>query len=128
MPEEALQTGVTIGGIAGPEDPSMVTYAPAVGTPVTGNSTAVDGTPAINIEVWRNGAYEIAYPLYLSVIPMPPYQPVGPTSGTVHISYSFAGAEVYGFDETVPAEGRSFAPDASLVPAGYELVSTAKCL
>ena len=55
---------------------------------------------------------------------MPPYQPAGPTSGTVHISYSFAGAEVYGFDETVPAEGRSFAPDASLVPAGYELVST----
>ena len=124
VPEEALQNGVTIAGITGMEDPSMVTYAPAVGTPVTGNSTAVDGIPAVNIEVWRNGAFEIAYPLYLSVIPMPPYQPAGPTSGTVHISYSFAGAEVYGFDETVPAEGRSFAPDASLVPAGYELVST----
>ena len=124
VPEEALQNGVTIAGITGMEDPSMVTYAPAVGTPVTGNSTAVDGIPAVNIEVWRNGVFEIAYPLYLSVIPMPPYQPAGPTSGTVHISYSFAGAEVYGFDETVPAEGRSFAPDASLVPAGYELVST----
>ncbi len=124
VPEEALQTGVTIAAIAGAEDPSMVTYAPAAGTPVNGNSTAVDGIPAVNIEVWRNGVFEIAYPLYLSVIPMPPYQPAGPTSGTVHISYSFAGAEVYGFDETVPAEGRSFAPDASLVPAGYELVST----
>ncbi len=128
VPEEALQNGVTIAGITGMEDPSMVTYAPAVGTPVTGNSTAVDGIPAVNIEVWRNGAFEIAYPLYLSVIPMPPYQPAGPTSGTVHISYSFAGAEVYGFDETVPAEGRSFAPDASLVPAGYELVSTGEVL
>ena len=124
VPEEALQTGVTIAGITGTEDPSVVTYAPATGTPVTGNSTAVDGIPAVNIEVWRNGVFEIAYPLYLSVIPMPPYQPVGPTSGTVHISYSFAGSELYGFDETVPAEGRSFAPDASLVPAGYELVST----
>ena len=124
VPEEALQTGVTIAAITGAEDPSVVTYAPAAGTPVNGNSTAVDGIPAVNIEVWRNGAFEIAYPLYLSVIPMPPYQPAGPTSGTVHISYSFAGAEVYGFDETVPAEGRSFAPDASLVPAGYELVST----
>ena len=124
VPEEALQTGVTIAAITGAEDPSMVTYAPAAGTPVNGNSTAVDGIPAVNIEVWRNGVFEIAYPLYLSVIPMPPYQPAGPTSGTVHISYSFAGAEVYGFDETVPAEGRSFAPDASLVPAGYELVST----
>ena len=128
VPEEALQTGVTIAGITGMEDPSVVTYAPAVGTPVTGNSTAVDGIPAVNIEVWRNGAFEIAYPLYLSVIPMPPYQPAGPTSGTVHVSYSFAGAEVYGFDETVPAEGRSFAPDASLVPAGYELVSTGEVL
>ena len=128
VPEEALQTGVTIAGITGMEDPSVVTYAPAVGTPVTGNSTAVDGIPAVNIEVWRNGAFEIAYPLYLSVIPMPPYQPAGPTSGTVHVSYSFAGAEVYGFDETVPAEGRSFAPDASLVPAGYELVSTDEVL
>ena len=128
VPEEALQNGVTIAGITGMEGPSMVTYAPAVGTPVTGNSTAVDGIPAVNIEVWRNGAFEIAYPLYLSVIPMPPYQPAGPTSGTVHISYSFAGAEVYGFDETVPAEGRSFAPDASLVPAGYELVSTGEVL
>ena len=128
VPEEALQTGVTIAGITGMEDPSMVTYAPAVGTPVNGNSTAVDGIPAVNIEVWRNGVFEIAYPLYLSVIPMPPYQPAGPTSGTVHISYSFAGAEVYGFDETVPAEGRSFAPDASLVPAGYELVSTDEVL
>ena len=128
VPEEALQNGVTIAGITGMEDPSMVTYAPAVGTPVTGNSTAVDGIPAVNIEVWRNGAFEIAYPLYLSVIPMPPYQPAGPTSGTVHISYSFAGAEVYGFDETVPAEGRSFAPDASLVPAGYELVSTGEVI
>ena len=124
VPEEALQTGVTIAAITGAEDPSVVTYAPAAGTPVNGNSTAVDGIPAVNIEVWRNGVFEIAYPLYLSVIPMPPYQPAGPTSGTVHISYSFAGAEVYGFDETVPAEGRSFAPDASLVPAGYELVST----
>ena len=124
VPEEALQTGVTIAAITGAEDPSVVTYAPAAGTPVNGNSTAVDGIPAVNIEVWRNGAFEIAYPLYLSVIPMPPYQPAGPTSGTVHISYSFARAEVYGFDETVPAEGRSFAPDASLVPAGYELVST----
>ena len=128
VPEEALQTGVTIAAITGAEDPSVVTYAPAAGTPVTGNSTAVDGIPAVNIEVWRNGAFEIAYPLYLSVIPMPPYQPAGPTSGTVHISYSFAGAEVYGFDETVPAEGRSFAPDASLVPAGYELVSTGEVL
>ena len=128
VPEEALQTGVTIAAITGAEDPSMVTYAPAAGTPVNGNSTAVDGIPAVNIEVWRNGAFEIAYPLYLSVIPMPPYQPAGPTSGTVHISYSFAGAEVYGFDETVPAEGRSFAPDASLVPAGYELVSTDEVL
>ena len=128
VPEEALQTGVTIGGITGVEDPSVVTYAPAVGTPVNGNATAVDGTPAVNIEVWRNGAFEIAYPLYLSVIPMPPYQPVGPTSGTVHISYSFAGAEVYGFDDMVPAEGRSFAPDAALVPAGYELVSTGEVL
>ena len=128
VPEEALQNGVTIAGITGMEDPSMVTYAPAAGTPVNGNSTAVDGIPAVNIEVWRNGAFEIAYPLYLSVIPMPPYQPAGPTSGTVHISYSFAGAEVYGFDETVPAEGRSFAPDASLVPAGYELVSTGEVL
>ena len=128
VPEEALQTGVTIAAITGAEDPSMVTYAPAAGTPVNGNSTAVDGIPAVNIEVWRNGAFEIAYPLYLSVIPMPPYQPAGPTSGTVHISYSFAGAEVYGFDETVPAEGRSFAPDASLVPAGYELVSTGKVI
>ena len=128
VPEEALQTGVTIAAITGAEDPSMVTYAPAAGTPVNGNSTAVDGIPAVNIEVWRNGAFEIAYPLYLSVIPMPPYQPAGPTSGTVHISYSFAGAEVYGFDETVPAEGRSFAPDASLVPAGYELVSTGEVL
>ena len=128
VPEEALQTGVTIGGITGVEDPSVVTYAPAVGTSVTGNATAVDGIPAVSIEVWRNGAFEIAYPLYLSVIPMPPYQPAGPTSGTVHISYSFAGAEVYGFDETVPAEGRSFAPDASLVPAGYELVSTGEVL
>ncbi len=128
VPEEALQNGVTIAGITGMEDPSMVTYAPAAGTPVNGNSTAVDGIPAVNIEVWRNGAFEIAYPLYLSVIPMPPYQPAGPTSGTVHISYSFAGAEVYGFDETVPAEGRSFAPDASLVPAGYELVSTDEVL
>ena len=128
VPEEALQTGVTIAAITGVEDPSVVTYAPAAGTPVTGNSTAVDGIPAVNIEVWRNGAFEIAYPLYLSVIPMPPYQPAGPTSGTVHISYSFAGAEVYGFDETVPAEGRSFAPDASLVPAGYELVSTGEVL
>ena len=128
VPEEALQTGVTIAAITGAEDPSVVTYAPAAGTPVNGNSTAVDGIPAVNIEVWRNGAFEIAYPLYLSVIPMPPYQPAGPTSGTVHISYSFAGAEVYGFDETVPAEGRSFAPDASLVPAGYELVSTDEVL
>ena len=128
VPEEALQTGVTIAAITGAEDPSVVTYAPAAGTPVNGNSTAVDGIPAVNIEVWRNGAFEIAYPLYLSVIPMPPYQPAGPTSGTVHISYSFAGAEVYGFDETVPAEGRSFAPDASLVPAGYELVSTGEVL
>ena len=128
VPEEALQNGVTIAGITGMEDPSMVTYAPAAGTPVNGNSTAVDGIPAVNIEVWRNGAFEIAYPLYLSVIPMPPYQPAGPASGTVHISYSFAGAEVYGFDETVPAEGRSFAPDASLVPAGYELVSTGEVL
>ena len=128
VPEEALQTGVTIAAITGAEDPSMVTYAPAAGTPVNGNSTAVDGIPAVNIEVWRNGVFEIAYPLYLSVIPMPPYQPAGPTSGTVHISYSFAGAEVYGFDETVPAEGRSFAPDASLVPAGYELVSTGEVL
>ena len=128
VPEEALQNGVTIAGITGMEDPSMVTYAPAAGTPVNGNSTAVDGIPAVNIEVWRNGVFEIAYPLYLSVIPMPPYQPAGPTSGTVHISYSFAGAEVYGFDETVPAEGRSFAPDASLVPAGYELVSTDEVL
>ena len=128
VPEEALQNGVTIAGITGMEDPSMVTYAPAAGTPVNGNSTAVDGIPAVNIEVWRNGVFEIAYPLYLSVIPMPPYQPAGPTSGTVHISYSFAGAEVYGFDETVPAEGRSFAPDASLVPAGYELVSTGEVL
>ena len=128
VPEEALQTGVTIAAITGVEDPSVVTYAPAAGTPVTGNSTAVDGIPAVNIEVWRNGAFEIAYPLYLSVIPMPPYQPAGPTSGTVHISYSFAGAEVYGFDETVPAEGRSFAPNASLVPAGYELVSTGEVL
>ena len=128
VPEEALQTGVTIAAITGAEDPSMVTYAPAAGTPVNGNSTAVDGIPAVNIEVWRNGVFEIAYPLYLSVIPMPPYQPAGPTSGTVHISYSFAGAEVYGFDETVPAEGRSFAPDASLVPAGYELVSTDEVL
>ena len=124
VPEEALQTGVTIAAITGAEDPSVVTYAPAAGTPVNGNSTAVDGIPAVNIEVWRNGAFEIAYPLYLSAIPMPPYQPAGPASGTVHISYSFAGTEVYGFDETVPAEGRSFAPDASLVPAGYELVST----
>ena len=128
VPEEALQTGVTIAAITGAEDPSVVTYAPAAGTPVNGNSTAVDGIPAVNIEVWRNGVFEIAYPLYLSVIPMPPYQPAGPTSGTVHISYSFAGAEVYGFDETVPAEGRSFAPDASLVPAGYELVSTGEVL
>ena len=128
VPEEALQTGVTIAAITGAEDPSVVTYAPAAGTPVNGNSTAVDGIPAVNIEVWRNGAFEIAYPLYLSVIPMPPYQPAGPTSGTVHISYSFAGTEVYGFDETVPAEGRSFAPDASLVPAGYELVSTGEVL
>ena len=128
VPEEALQNGVTIAGITGMEDPSMVTYAPAVGTPVTGNSTAVDGIPAVNIEVWRNGAYEIAYPLYLSVIPMPPYQPVGPTSGTVHISYSFAGSELVGFDETVQAEGRSFAPDASLVPQGYELVTTGEVL
>ena len=128
VPEEALQNGVTIAGITGMEDPSVVTYAPAAGTPVNGNSTAVDGIPAVNIEVWRNGVFEIAYPLYLSVIPMPPYQPAGPTSGTVHISYSFAGAEVYGFDETVPAEGRSFAPDASLVPAGYELVSTGEVL
>ena len=128
VPEEALQTGVTIAAITGAEDPSVVTYAPAAGTPVNGNSTAVDGIPAVNIEVWRNGAFEIAYPLYLSVIPMPPYQPAGPASGTVHISYSFAGAEVYGFDETVPAEGRSFAPDASLVPAGYELVSTGEVL
>ena len=128
VPEEALQTGVTIAAITGAEDPSMVTYAPAAGTPVNGNSTAVDGIPAVNIEVWRNGVFEIAYPLYLSVIPMPPYQPAGPASGTVHISYSFAGAEVYGFDETVPAEGRSFAPDASLVPAGYELVSTDEVL
>ncbi len=128
VPEEALQTGVTIAAITGAEDPSVVTYAPAAGTPVNGNSTAVDGIPAVNIEVWRNGAFEIAYPLYLSVIPMPPYQPAGPTSGTVHVSYSFAGAEVYGFDETVPAEGRSFAPDASLVPAGYELVSTGEVL
>ena len=128
VPEEALQNGVTIAGITGMEDPSMVTYAPAAGTPVNGNSTAVDGIPAVNIEVWRNGVFEIAYPLYLSVIPMPPYQPAGPTSGTVHISYSFAGAEVYGFDETVPAEGRSFAPNASLVPAGYELVSTGEVL
>ena len=128
VPEEALQTGVTIAAITGAEDPSVVTYAPAAGTPVNGNSTAVDGIPAVNIEVWRNGAFEIAYPLYLSVIPMPPYQPAGPTSGTVHISYSFAGAEVYGFDETVPAEGRSFAPDASLVPAGYELVSTGEVI
>ena len=128
VPEEALQTGVTIAAITGAEDPSVVTYAPAAGTPVNGNSTAVDGIPAVNIEVWRNGAFEIAYPLYLSVIPMPPYQPAGPASGTVHISYSFAGAEVYGFDETVPAKGRSFAPDASLVPAGYELVSTGEVL
>ena len=128
VPEEALQNGVIIAGITGMEDPSMVTYAPAAGTPVNGNSTAVDGIPAVNIEVWRNGVFEIAYPLYLSVIPMPPYQPAGPTSGTVHISYSFASAEVYGFDETVPAEGRSFAPDASLVPAGYELVSTGEVL
>ena len=128
VPEEALQTGVTIGGITGVEEPSVVTYAPAVGTPVNGNATAVDGIPAVSIEVWRNGAFEIAYPLYLSVIPMPPYQPVGPTSGTVHISYSFAGDEVYGFDDTVPAEGRSFAPDAALVPAGYELVSTGEVL
>ena len=128
VPEEALQTGVTIGGITGVEDPSVVTYAPAVGTPVNGNATAVNGIPAVSIEVWRNGAFEIAYPLYLSVIPMPPYQPVGPTSGTVHISYSFAGDEVYGFDDTVPAEGRSFAPDAALVPAGYELVSTGEVL
>ena len=128
VPEEALQTGVTIAAITGAEDPSVVTYAPAAGTPVNGNSTAVDGIPAVNIEVWRNGVFEIAYPLYLSVIPMPPYQPAGPTSGTVHISYSFAGAEVYGFDETVPAEGRSFAPDASLVPAGYELVSTGEVI
>ena len=128
VPEEALQTGVTIAAITGAEDPSVVTYAPAAGTPVNGNSTAVDGIPAVNIEVWRNGVFEIAYPLYLSVIPMPPYQPAGPASGTVHISYSFAGAEVYGFDETVPAEGRSFAPDASLVPAGYELVSTGEVL
>ena len=128
VPEEALQNGVTIAAITGAEDPSVVTYAPAAGTPVNGNSTAVDGIPAVNIEVWRNGVFEIAYPLYLSVIPMPPYQPAGPASGTVHISYSFAGAEVYGFDETVPAEGRSFAPDASLVPAGYELVSTGEVL
>ena len=128
VPEEALQTGVTIAAITGAEDPSVVTYAPAVGTSVTGNATAVNGIPAVSIEVWRNGAFEIVYPLYLSVIPMPPYQPVGPTSGTVHISYSFAGDEVYGFDDTVPAEGRSFAPDAALVPAGYELVSTGEVL
>ena len=33
VPEEALQNGVIIAGITGMEDPSMVTYAPAAGTP-----------------------------------------------------------------------------------------------
>ena len=133
LPPEAMQSvsGVTVAAItppAGLEDPT-VTYAPAAGTPVTGSSTAVDGMPATWIQVLRNGAPDPAsYPLYLSAQELPPYQPVGPTSGTVHISYSFAGAEVYGFDETVSAEGRSFAPDASLVPAGYELVSTGEVL
>ncbi len=133
LPPEAMQSvsGVTVAAItppAGLEDPT-VTYAPAAGTPVTGNSTAVDDMPATWIQVLRNGVPDPAsYPLYLSAQELPPYQPVGPTSGTVHISYSFAGAEVYGFDETVPAEGCSFVPDASLVPAGYELVSTSEVL
>ena len=131
LPPEAMQSvsGVTVAAItppAGLEDPT-VTYAPAAGTPVTGNSTAVDGRPATWIQVLRNGVPDPAsYPLYLSAQELPPYQPVGPTSGTVRISYSFAGAEVYGFDKTVPAEGRSFVPDASLVPAGFELVSTSE--
>ena len=133
LPPEAMQSvsGVTVAAItppAGLEDPT-VTYAPAAGTPVTGNSTAVDDMPATWIQVLRNGVPDPAsYPLYLSAQELPPYQPVGPTSGTVRISYSFAGDEVYGFDETVPAEGRSFVPDASLVPAGYELVSTSEVL
>ena len=123
--EEAMQAGVSIQSITGPEDPQLVTYGPAAGTLLTGNATAVDGSVAASIEVYRGGVFEIAYPFYLSTVAIPPYQPAGPTSGTVYISYRYEGGEeFYGYEDVVPVEGRSFAPDLSLVPAGYELVST----
>ena len=122
--EEAMQAGVSIQSITGPEDPQLVTYGPAAGTLLTGNATAVDGSVAASIEVYRGGVFEIAYPFYLSTVAIPPYQPAGPTSGTVYISYRYEGGEeFYGYEDVVPAEGRSFAPDLSLVPDGYELIS-----
>ena len=122
--EEAMQAGVSIQSITGPEDPQLVTYGPAAGTLLTGNATAVDGSVAASIEVYRGGVFEIAYPFYLSTVAIPPYQPAGPTSGTVYISYRYKGGEeFYGYEDVVPAEGRSFAPDLSLVPGGYELIS-----
>ncbi|HIU08033.1 MAG TPA: MucBP domain-containing protein, partial [Candidatus Limiplasma pullistercoris] len=127
--EEAMQAGVSIQSITGPEDPQLVTYGPAAGTLLTGNATAVDGSVAASIEVYRGGVFEIAYPFYLSTVAIPPYQPAGPTSGTVYISYRYEGGEeFYGYEDVVPVEGRSFAPDLSLVPAGYELVSTGEVL
>ncbi len=122
--EEAMQAGVSIQSITGPEDPQLVTYGPAAGTLLTGNATAVDGSVAASIEVYRGGVFEIAYPFYLSTVAIPPYQPAGPTSGTVYISYRYEGGEeFYGYEDVVPVEGRSFAPDLSLVPGGYELIS-----
>ena len=62
--EEAMQAGVSIQSITGPEDPQLVTYGPAAGTLLTGNATAVDGSVAASIEVYRGGVFEIAYPFY----------------------------------------------------------------
>ena len=123
--EAALQFGVTVQSIMGVEDPAVVTYAPAPGTPVTGNATAVDGMVSLSVEVYREGNFEAAYPLYLSVIPMPPYVPETPEAlpsfVTVHHVDEKTGTQIAG-DTTadlMPNEEGYYASAYQIEAAGY---------
>ncbi len=109
-----------------PSADAAVTYNSSMGYQLTvWDSSAVDGNAATYIEVYRDGAWQASYPLYLSSIPMPQPEPEPepePVPATITVKYvdSQTGAELYSDGgNSYYAGDHTFTPDMSVLPSGY---------
>ena len=109
----ALNDGITVTA-SHPSHPGY-TFTPSADEPqFPGNAGSADGKTALTITAYENEAPVDTYKLYVSTNPIP--------AVNVRVRYEAAGQTLYEMSYPVtPYQQTTISPDASVVPAGYQL-------